>query len=81
MVCHLFSAKPLSEPMLDYWQLGPWEHISVKFESVHNSSYCKKCISKCCLQNVSHLISATIIIIAKVELTKGNQEAHYINMN
>ena len=31
MACRLFGAKPLSEPMLDYCQLNPWEHISVKF--------------------------------------------------
>ena len=29
MACHLFSAKPLSEPMLDYCQLDPWLQISV----------------------------------------------------
>ena len=31
MVCRLIGAKPLSEPMLDYCQLDPCEHISVKF--------------------------------------------------
>ena len=31
MSCGLYCAKPLPEPMLTYWQLGPWEHISVKF--------------------------------------------------
>ena len=30
MACHLFGAKPLSEPMLPYCQLDPKEHISVK---------------------------------------------------
>ena len=29
MAWHLFSTKPLSEPMLDYCQLYSWEHISV----------------------------------------------------
>ena len=32
MACRLFGAKPLSEPMLEYRQLGPWEQVSVKFE-------------------------------------------------
>ena len=30
MYCRLFGAKPLSEPMLEYWQLDPWEQTSVK---------------------------------------------------
>ena len=30
MVCHLFGAKPLSKPMLEYCQLNPWEQTSVK---------------------------------------------------
>ena len=37
MACDLFGAKSLSEPMLDYCQLGPWEHIAVKFESKYNN--------------------------------------------
>ena len=31
MACGLYGAKPLSEPMLDYYQLDPWEESSVKF--------------------------------------------------
>ena len=31
MACHLFAAKPLSEPVLPYCQLDHKEHISVKF--------------------------------------------------
>ena len=31
MACHLFGAKPLSEPMLLYCQLDHKEHISVEF--------------------------------------------------
>ena len=27
--CHLFGTKPLSEPILEYCQLAPWE-ISIK---------------------------------------------------
>ena len=33
MACCLFGDKPLSEEMMDYHQLDPWEQISVKFES------------------------------------------------
>ena len=28
----MYSAKPLSEPMLDYYQLDPLEQSSVKFD-------------------------------------------------
>ena len=28
MACRMFGAKPLSKPMLPYWQLAPTEHIS-----------------------------------------------------
>ena len=31
MACRLVGTKPLSEPMLEYCQLDPWEPTSVKF--------------------------------------------------
>ena len=31
LACHLFSAKPLPEPVMTYFQLDPWEQISVNF--------------------------------------------------
>ena len=31
LACRLDGAKPLSEPMLTYWQLDRKEHISMKF--------------------------------------------------
>ena len=31
--CRLFGAKPLSEPMLSFWQLDPWEQTSLKIKS------------------------------------------------
>ena len=34
MACRLVFAKPLSDPMLVYYQLVPWELTSVKFESL-----------------------------------------------
>ena len=33
MVCGLFGARPLPEPMLANYQLSPWEQTSVIFES------------------------------------------------
>ena len=51
MACHLSGTKPLSEPILDYCQLNPWE----KFESKHCNFHSRKCDWKCRLQNVSIL--------------------------
>ena len=31
MACRLYCVKPLSKPMLDYYQSDPWEQSSVKF--------------------------------------------------
>ena len=31
MACRLFGAKPLSQPMLGYYQLDPQQQTSVKF--------------------------------------------------
>ena len=28
MACRLFGAKPLSEPIVDYYQLDPWNKFS-----------------------------------------------------
>ena len=33
MACRLVGAKSLSEPMLEYYKLDPWEQTSVKFKS------------------------------------------------
>ena len=41
MVCRLFGAKPLPEPMLVYCQLDSCEQISVKFESEFSFSFKK----------------------------------------
>ena len=39
MACHLFSTKPLSESVWDYYTLDPWEKFSVKFETKYNNSH------------------------------------------
>ena len=46
MACHLFSAKPLPEPMLVYCQLDSWEQVSLKFESEFYHFHSRKCIWK-----------------------------------
>ena len=51
MACRLFGAKPLSEPMLDYCKLDPWEQTSVKFESKYKTFHSRKCIWKDRQQN------------------------------
>ena len=47
MACPLVGANPLSEPMLAYCQLDPWEHTSVKFQSKCTHFHSRKCVWKC----------------------------------
>ena len=47
MVCRLFSAKPLTEPMLAYCQFDSWEQISVKLESEFYNFHSRKRIWNC----------------------------------
>ena len=56
----LFGANTLSEPMLLYCNLDPWEHISVKFESKYNIIYTQKYILEYHLQNGGHFVSASL---------------------
>ena len=48
MACCLFSANPLSKPMLGCWQLTPYKQTSVKFWSRFKIFYSWKCIWKYC---------------------------------
>ena len=50
----------LSEPMLKYCQLDPWEQNSVKSWSKFIHFHSRKCIWKCCLENGSHFVSASM---------------------
>ena len=56
MACHLFSAKPLPEPMLTYCQIDPQEWTSMKFKSKHKTFHSWKCIWKCRLWNGGHFV-------------------------
>ena len=40
--CHLFGAKPSSEPKLTYYQFNTWEQISVKLKSKGNNFHEKQ---------------------------------------
>ena len=60
MACHLLCAKPLSEPTLQYCQLDPREHISVKFYSTFKSFHSRKCNWKYRLRNGGHSVSASM---------------------
>ena len=44
MACRLAGAKPLSEPILEYCQLDPWEQTSVKYQSKFIHFHSRKCI-------------------------------------
>ena len=53
MDCHMFCTKPLPEPMLIDGQFDAQESSSVKLKS---KFHCRKCNSKCYLQNGSHFV-------------------------
>ena len=55
-----WGAKPLSEQMLGYCQLDPWESISVKSQSKFIHFHSRKCVCKCRLGNGGHLVSASM---------------------
>ena len=56
MACHLFGNKPLSEPMLSFSQLDPWEQISVKSKSKFKYFHWRKCSWQCRLPNGGHFV-------------------------
>ena len=56
MAWRLFSTKPLSEPMLPYYQLELKEHFSVKLCLKFRSFHSRKCTWKCRLQNDGHFV-------------------------
>ena len=60
MVCRLFGAKPLSEPMLPYCQLDPKGHISMKCYVKFKSFHWRKCTWKWRLRNGGHFASAPV---------------------
>ena len=51
MACHLSGAKPLSEPMLGYRELGSWEQNSTNFYSKYKTFHSRKCVWKYRLRN------------------------------
>ena len=46
MACRPFDAKPLSEPLTDYFEQDPWEQISWKCEPKYEDFHSRKCIWK-----------------------------------
>ena len=47
MACRLVGAKPLSEPLLENFQLDSWDPISTEFESEFYHFHSRKCIWNC----------------------------------
>ena len=56
MACCLFGTKPLSEPMLGYYQLDHKEQTSVKFWSKYKTFHSRKHIWKYWLWNGEHFV-------------------------
>ena len=61
MACRLYGAKPLSEPVLDYYQLDPLQQSSVKFYSKCKIFHSWKCIWKHRLRNGGHFVQGEMI--------------------
>ena len=61
MACRLIGAKPLSEPMLTYYQWDPWEQASVKFESKYKILHLRKYTWKCRLRNGGQIVHGSIV--------------------
>ena len=60
VACHLFSAKPLPEPVMTYCQLDPWEQSSVKFLLKLRHFHWQNCIWKCWLPSCHSLNVLTV---------------------
>ena len=79
MACHLFGAKPLSEPTMTSCQLHP-SHISMKFYLVFKSFHSRKCIWKFHLWNAGWetgarpLANASKNLVGRVENRPGQVE-------
>ena len=74
MACRLIGAKPLSEPMLEYCWLDPWEQTSVKSLSKFIHFHLRKCIWKCRLEKGGHFISASMCFNANRFTQYGTYE-------
>ena len=62
MACRrLVGAKWLSEPMLEYYQLDPWEQTLMKFQSKSIHFHSRKSIWNCRLENGGHFVSASML--------------------
>ena len=62
MICHLACADTLSDPVLECCQLDLKEQTWVKSQSKFMFIRSRKCIWKCRLQYVGHLVSASMCI-------------------
>ena len=71
MACHLFGAKPLSEPMLTICQLVTWEQTSLKFQSKYKHFRSRKYIWKCC-QKMAVILSRCQCVNATEMVPEAN---------
>ena len=60
MACCLVGTKPLSEPMMEYCQLDPWEQTSVEFQSKFIHFHSRKFIWESCLENGGHFLQSSM---------------------
>ena len=69
MACRLFGAKPLSKPILGYYQLDPYEQSSVKFPSKYKTFHSLKCIWRHRLRNGGHHYDDVIMTMLASQIT------------
>ena len=76
LACRLFGAKPLSEPMLGYCEVCPYEQTSVKLESKYKTIHSWKCILRCRLRNGGHFVQGRWVKLGRLRnqlSTKANK--------
>ena len=93
MACRLFGAKPLSKPLLGYYQLDPKERTSLKLYSKYKTFHSRKCIWKCRLSewrtfcpgkmsfNVSIRLIMDEVVHASFTSRHDKQRRHLLNFN
>ena len=77
MACRLDGTKPLSEPMLTYYQLDPEEHISMKFYLKFKYFHSSKCIWTCLLRNGDHFVQGEMSWLSRMNRSLFSTRKNY----
>ena len=80
MVCSLLGAKPLSKPVLDYWQLDHEEQTLVTFKSKYKMYTFENASEKYRLPNGGHFVQGDDLISIK-HILQGFHRRHGSHSN